>query len=591
MYQALYRKWRPKTFAEVVGQESVTVTLANEVRDGRISHAYLFTGTRGTGKTTCAKIFAKAVNCLNPKNGNPCNACAMCTGIDSGSVMDVVELDAASNNGVDDIRSLIDETGFTPAQASYRVYIIDEVHMLSASASNAFLKTLEEPPEHVIFILATTDAHKLLPTIRSRCQRFDFKRIYAEDIVDRLLFVAGEESIDLDRDAAVLLARLADGALRDALSILDLCATGETRVTVEVVRRVTGLADKHYLFDLADCVHTGDIGRALTILGDLHSDSCDMDLLCAEFMNHLRSLMIIKTLRPASAVDALLICTDDDFARLKIQADNCSLEDILYRLQLLAETAARLSQGVNKRVETEVAFVKLCDASLSDSSSALKKRVADLEAALSNGDRLPVTPSVTPKIPEPLPPKEDLPAPVPVKEEEKFPVKYCLPTPPVKDPVAPAEEDEAPGEEPRGEEPPDKQPPDEEPPTENPPAAKPQSVLSEEPAAVSEDPVVFAAWPEVVEAVKSMSVRLWSFLNATTAFVQEDTLFIKGQDAALKLLLESPEKAEVLLNALKAVAGRRYAIKLYKRPTGGSSEQGTFLQNLKKYTIDDDENF
>lgn len=591
MYQALYRKWRPKTFAEVVGQESVTVTLANEVRDGRISHAYLFTGTRGTGKTTCAKIFAKAVNCLNPKNGNPCNACAMCTGIDSGSVMDVVELDAASNNGVDDIRSLIDETGFTPAQASYRVYIIDEVHMLSASASNAFLKTLEEPPEHVIFILATTDAHKLLPTIRSRCQRFDFKRIYAEDIVDRLLFVAGEESIDLDRDAAVLLARLADGALRDALSILDLCATGETRVTVEVVRRVTGLADKHYLFDLADCVHTGDIGRALTILGDLHSDSCDMDLLCAEFMNHLRSLMIIKTLRPASAVDALLICTDDDFARLKIQADNCSLEDILYRLQLLAETAARLSQGVNKRVETEVAFVKLCDASLSDSSSAIKKRVADLEAALSNGDRLPVTPSVTPKIPEPLPPKEDLPAPAPVKEEEKFPVKYCLPTPPVKDPVAPAEEDEAPGEEPRGEEPPDKQPPDEEPPTENPPAAKPQSVLSEEPAAVSEDPVVFAAWPEVVEAVKSMSVRLWSFLNATTAFVQEDTLFIKGQDAALKLLLESPEKAEVLLNALKAVAGRRYAIKLYKRPTGGSSEQGTFLQNLKKYTIDDDENF
>lgn len=591
MYQALYRKWRPKTFAEVVGQESVTVTLANEVRDGRISHAYLFTGTRGTGKTTCAKIFAKAVNCLNPKNGNPCNACAMCTGIDSGSVMDVVELDAASNNGVDDIRSLIDETGFTPAQASYRVYIIDEVHMLSASASNAFLKTLEEPPEHVIFILATTDAHKLLPTIRSRCQRFDFKRIYAEDIVDRLLFVAGEESIDLDRDAAVLLARLADGALRDALSILDLCATGETRVTVEVVRRVTGLADKHYLFDLADCVHTGDIGRALTILGDLHSDSCDMDLLCAEFMNHLRSLMIIKTLRPASAVDALLICTDDDFARLKIQADNCSLEDILYRLQLLAETAARLSQGVNKRVETEVAFVKLCDASLSDSSSALKKRVADLEAALSNGDRLPVTPSVTPKIPEPLPPKEDLPAPAPVKEEEKFPVKYCLPTPPVKDPVAPAEEDEAPGEEPRGEEPPDKQPPDEEPPTENPPAAKPQSVLSEEPAAVSEDPVVFAAWPEVVEAVKSMSVRLWSFLNATTAFVQEDTLFIKGQDAALKLLLESPEKAEVLLNALKAVAGRRYAIKLYKRPTGGSSEQGSFLQNIKKITIDDDETF
>jgi DNA polymerase-3 subunit gamma/tau len=343
MYQALYRKWRPKTFAEVVGQESVTVTLANEVRDGRISHAYLFTGTRGTGKTTCAKIFAKAVNCLNPKNGNPCNACAMCTGIDSGSVMDVVELDAASNNGVDDIRSLIDETGFTPAQASYRVYIIDEVHMLSASASNAFLKTLEEPPEHVIFILATTDAHKLLPTIRSRCQRFDFKRIYAEDIVDRLLFVAGEESIDLDRDAAVLLARLADGALRDALSMLDLCATGETRVTVEVVRRVTGLADKHYLFDLADCVHTGDIGRALTILGDLHSDSCDMDLLCAEFMNHLRSLMIIKTLRPASAVDALLICTDDDFARLKIQADNCSLEDILYRLHCLRNRGASLA--------------------------------------------------------------------------------------------------------------------------------------------------------------------------------------------------------------------------------------------------------
>lgn len=576
MYQALYRKWRPKTFAEVVGQESVTVTLANEVRDGRISHAYLFTGTRGTGKTTCAKIFAKAVNCLNPLNGNPCNACAMCTGIDDGSVMDVVELDAASNNGVDDIRSLIDETGFTPAQASYRVYIIDEVHMLSASASNAFLKTLEEPPEHVIFILATTDAHKLLPTIRSRCQRFDFKRIYAENIVDRLLFVAGEEGIPLDRDAAVLLARLADGALRDALSMLDLCATGKTGVTVEVVRRVTGLADKRYLFDLADCVHTGDIGRALTILGDLHNDSCDMDLLCTEFMNHLRSLMIIKTLRPASAVDALLICTDDDFALLKAQADACSLEEILYRLQLLAQTAARLSQGANKRVETEVAFVKLCDASLSDTSSALKKRVADLEAALLSGDRFSMKPPVSPKVPDPLPPKEDLPAPASVEEEERLPVEYCRSAPPVKAPVAPAEEDEGPGEEP---------------PTETPPAAKPQSVLSEEPSAVSEDPVVFAAWPEVVSVIKSTSIRLWSFLSTTTAFVQEDTLFIKGQGSAIKLLLENPENAEVLLNALKTVAGRGYAVKLYKKPAGASSSAGTFLNNIKKITEDDEDAF
>ena len=256
MYKVLYRKYRPQYFADVVGQPQVTVTLKNELMRGRIAHAYLFTGSRGTGKTTCAKILARAVNCLHPKDGDPCGECEICRGLEDGSILDVVEIDAASNNGVDSIRSLIEESNFTPATARYRVYIIDEVHMLSVAAFNALLKTLEEPPPHVIFILATTEVHKLLPTILSRCQRFDFKRIAPEDIAGRLEDVAQRENAQLDHDAALLIARVADGALRDALSLLDQCLGRDRHVTLDIVNQTAGVAARDYLAALAqDIVH------------------------------------------------------------------------------------------------------------------------------------------------------------------------------------------------------------------------------------------------------------------------------------------------------------------------------------------------
>ncbi|MCQ2463438.1 MAG: DNA polymerase III subunit gamma/tau, partial [Clostridia bacterium] len=266
MYQVLYRKWRPRVFSDVVGQPHVTKTLASEILNKRLSHAYLFTGSRGTGKTTCAKILSKAVNCLSPVDGNPCNECEICRGIDSGAILDVVEIDAASNNGVDNIRDIRDEVNFTPASCKYRVYIIDEVHMLSDGAFNALLKTLEEPPEHVIFILATTEVHKLPSTILSRCQRFDFRRIPSEDMAERMSYIASRENLTLEHDAAMLIARLADGALRDALSILDQCGTRSKNIDAQLVSDVAGLTGRVYLFELTNAVCKADSAAALDIL-------------------------------------------------------------------------------------------------------------------------------------------------------------------------------------------------------------------------------------------------------------------------------------------------------------------------------------
>ena len=280
----------------MVGQPQVTVTLQNELMAGRIAHAYLFTGSRGTGKTTCAKILAKAVNCLHPQDGDPCGECEICRAADDGSLMDIVEIDAASNNGVDNIRTLREEANFTPASAKYRVYIIDEVHMLSVGAFNALLKTLEEPPPHVIFILATTEAHKLPATILSRCQRFDFRRIPPEDIADRLDYVARQEGATVNRDAALLLARLADGALRDALSLLDQCLGRSHAVTEAVVNETAGLAGRDHLFDFAEFVRRQDAASALELIARLHEGSKDMARLCEELSSHYRGLMLIKTM-------------------------------------------------------------------------------------------------------------------------------------------------------------------------------------------------------------------------------------------------------------------------------------------------------
>ena len=300
MYQVLYRKWRPQAFADVYGQNHITAALKNELQTGRLAHAYLFTGSRGTGKTTCAKIMAKAVNCLHPVDGDPCNECDICKGIDSGAIMDVVEIDAASNNGVDNIRDLREEVNFTPAVAKYRVYIIDEVHMLSTGAFNALLKTLEEPPPHVVFILATTEVHKLPATILSRCQRFDFHRIQPADIAARIQYVAGQEQFTVTDEAATLLARLADGALRDALSLLDQCVSRSREITADVVAETTGLAGRQYLFELSAAVRAGDSGAALALIDRLYNASKDMERLCAEWTEYFRNLMILKSVKDAA---------------------------------------------------------------------------------------------------------------------------------------------------------------------------------------------------------------------------------------------------------------------------------------------------
>ena len=375
MYKVLYRKYRPQFFSDVVGQPQVTLTLQNEVMRGRIAHAYLFTGSRGTGKTTCAKILARAVNCLHPKDGDPCGQCEICKGLEEGSILDVVEIDAASNNGVDNIRSLIEESNFTPATAKYRVYIIDEVHMLSPSAFNALLKTLEEPPAHVIFILATTEVHKLLPTILSRCQRFDFKRIAPEDIAGRLEEVAEKESSQLDHDAALLIARIADGAMRDALSLLDQCLGRDRHVTLEVVNQTAGVAARDYLAALAQDIVGQNAAHALETLDSLHRESKDMTRLCQELAEYFRGLMLIKTMKDASR---LVLCSPQELEVMTGQALALSLSAILHGLDTFEETLHRMRYA-NQRAELEMAFVRLCSPELDTTPEALLRRLEALE--------------------------------------------------------------------------------------------------------------------------------------------------------------------------------------------------------------------
>lgn len=376
VYQVLYRKYRPQQFSDVVGQPQVTVTLKNEVMRGRIAHAYLFTGSRGTGKTTCARILAKAVNCLHPKDGDPCRECEICRGLEEGSILDVEEIDAASNNGVSDVRSLIESSNFTPATAKYRVYIIDEVHMLSPQALNALLKTLEEPPPHVIFILATTEVHKLLPTILSRCQRFDFKRIAPEAIADRLEFVAQEEGAQLDREAGLLIARIADGALRDALSLFDQCLGRDRHVTLEIVNQTAGLAGREYLTSLAQTVADRDIPQALETIDSLHSSSKDMSRLCEELAEYFRGLMLIKTMKDASQ---LVVCSPAELEAMTAQALSMSLPTILHGLDTFEEALNKMRYA-DPRSQLEMAFVKLCSPELDTTPEALLRRLEALES-------------------------------------------------------------------------------------------------------------------------------------------------------------------------------------------------------------------
>ena len=407
-YQALYRKYRPKTFSDVVGQEHITETLKNELSEGKTVHAYLFTGTRGTGKTSCAKILAKAVNCLSPQKGDPCLECEACLGIENGENTDIVEIDAASNNGVDNIRELRERVNFTPASSRYRVYIIDEVHMLSPGAFNALLKTLEEPPPHVIFILATTEVHKLPATILSRCQRFDFRRIDSAVIAARIGFVAEKEGISITDGAANLIAAAADGGMRDALSMLDLCASGNAEIDENTVETVCGMAGGESLLRLTDAIKHNDSEAALLLVDQLYNTSVDMQKLLSDLTAHYRDLMIMKTVR---SDDRPIVCSKAHLNALEKQAEDYDLKDIMLALTSLQSAAAAMQTG-NRRCEMEMTVIRLCAPALSTDLSALERRVSALENRAGELPRQKQKPT-----PEPAPRTEETEEEIPPAKE------------------------------------------------------------------------------------------------------------------------------------------------------------------------------
>ena len=433
MYQALYRKWRPRTFDDVVGQGHITGTLKRQVATGRLSHAYLFTGTRGTGKTTCAKILARAVNCQNPQGGNPCNACPACLGIENGSILDVLELDAASNNGVDQVRALRDEAVYTPAAVARRVYIVDEVHMLSVAAFNALLKILEEPPSHLLFILATTELHKVPATIKSRCQQFAFKRILPIQIAQRLQYVAERESIPLTKEGAALLARLADGGMRDALSLLDQCAGGGGAVDEQAILDTLGLAGNVETAALMERLAVRDTAAALETLARLYSGGKDVGSVLGELSSLARDLLLRKT---APQGGAALMAGGYDEATLRRLGELLSAQRLLQMLTQLQKASADLPRSANRRTGAELCLIRLSDEGLDESFAGLSARIARLEERLAKG----IPPSAKPKSISKAEPEKARPAPAKAEGADGLPPwEEELPPPPDD---APAEEAE-----------------------------------------------------------------------------------------------------------------------------------------------------
>ncbi|MCR4863295.1 MAG: DNA polymerase III subunit gamma/tau [Ruminococcus sp.] len=394
MYKALYRKWRPMTFDDVISQQHITDTLKNQIISGKTAHAYLFTGSRGTGKTTCARILAKAVNCRDMKDGNPCLECDICRDADNGSLTDIVEIDAASNNGVDNIRDLRDGAVYTPERGAYKIYIIDEVHMLSQGAFNALLKIMEEPPPYVKFILATTEIHKVPATIASRCQRYDFRRIKAEDIAARLKYIAQQESIDLTDDGAALIAKLADGGMRDAVSLLDQCSACADTIDAGTVSDAAGIAGRDYLYDMLGAVSEHDISKALSITGALYDMSKDLARLCEELIAQLRNIMLIKA--SPSNYSELIVCMPDELKRLEELAQVSGLDDVMNRLYALQECRERMAKVLNKRVEFEMTLIKLCGGSTGNQSEAIDNseiydKIKKLEDMIKRAPAAPVS--------------------------------------------------------------------------------------------------------------------------------------------------------------------------------------------------------
>lgn len=609
MYRALYRKWRPQRFEDVVGQRAIVTALKNQITANRVGHAYLFTGVRGTGKTTCAKIFAKAVNCLHPVNGDPCGECEICKGIDNGSILDVVEMDAASNNGVDDIRDLRDETAYTPSACKYKVYIIDEVHMLSTAAFNALLKTLEEPPAHVIFILATTEIQKVPATILSRCQRYDFTRIGPEDIARRVEYIAGEEKLELSPDGAELIARLADGALRDALSILDTCAGVTAKIDADVVRRMAGVTDRSYLFRISDALEAQDGATALAQLAQLRQQSVDVKRLTEELIAHYRALMLAALPGGQSLLSGV---SPEEEALYLEKGPQLGQREAIRAIRALGSALEHMTRGSDQRIELELALFGLSEPP--QQPQAVPVQAAPVRAAAQPAAPQPFAsatavqpfasaPTTQPPIPsvpvvqpaaEPKPVKAEPSVPSEISVEQTSPVQTEeLPPLPEEPPVQqagmlPWDEPAAQAAQPAAPVPAELEPvPQPEPPKPAPtPAAKP---VPEKPQdAGQEGTALYPYWPQVVQQLQEKDPMLYTYLRKSKAYFDGTRVLIDGGKTFRDFIRANKDSQRLIKKLIKDVSGTAVPIGPYEPKSAGKtvSNAEQSLRALEKLGLD-----
>lgn len=548
LYQALYRKWRPRRFEDVVGQKAIVSALQNQVSTGRVGHAYLFTGTRGTGKTTCAKIFAKAINCPTPVNGDPCGECVICKGIDDGSIMDVVEIDAASNNGVDNIRDLRDETAYTPSMCSHKVYIIDEVHMLSIAAFNALLKIMEEPPAHVVFILATTEIHKVPATILSRCQRYDFGRIRPEDIAARTAYIAQQEQIELTDGAAQLIGRLADGALRDALSILDTCAGVSRQVDEDLVRRMAGVTDKSYLFSISDALAENKTTEALSQIAQLRQRSVDMKRLCEELVGHYRNLMLAAL--PGGKQLLAGVSPEEEKQYLET-AQKIGQPESMRAIRLLGGALERMGKGVDQRIELELALFAITEEPAAAPVAVQKAPAAPAPAPFTSFAQAPA-PAVWNTAPS-KPEEPAAPEPAPTKQPES---KEEVPKEPLPWENQPLEQAEVPEV---------KKP--------EPPAVPKKAISKPEP---------FEEWPKVLEVLESQDPMLKAYLKDSHAYYDGRRVLIDSGSTFRDFIRQNKDSQAFLKKVIQSVTGIRCGIGPYLHPEDAEKEHPRVEETLKK---------
>lgn len=608
MYRALYRKWRPQRFEDVVGQRAIVTALKNQITANRVGHAYLFTGVRGTGKTTCAKIFAKAVNCLHPVNGDPCGECEICKGIDNGSILDVVEMDAASNNGVDDIRDLRDETAYTPSACKYKVYIIDEVHMLSTAAFNALLKTLEEPPAHVIFILATTEIQKVPATILSRCQRYDFTRIGPEDIARRVEYIAGEEKLELSPDGAELIARLADGALRDALSILDTCAGVTAKIDADVVRRMAGVTDRSYLFRISDALEAQDGATALAQLAQLRQQSVDVKRLTEELIAHYRALMLAALPGGQSLLSGV---SPEEEALYLEKGPQLGQREAIRAIRALGSALEHMTRGSDQRIELELALFGLSEPPQQPQAvpvQAAPRAAAQPAAPQPFASATAVQPFAS--APTPQPPTPSVPVvqpaaePKPVKAEPSVPSEISveqtspvqteeLPPLPEEPPVQqagmlPWDEPAAQAAQPAAPMPAELEPvPQPEPPKPVPtPAAKP---VPEKPQdAGQEGTALYPYWPQVVQQLQEKDPMLYTYLRKSKAYFDGTRVLIDGGKTFRDFIRANKDSQRLIKKLIKDVSGTAVPIGPYEPKSAGKtvSNAEQSLRALEKLGLD-----